>query len=159
MKETVDCFNGLEVWFKELDVQADSIDYRSVIEMQEGLLEQDHSLFFREEKNPQGKPWAALRQSTIARKGDDTILVDTGRLRDSLTGRTGDSLRKIVEKRDRIALLFDTKVPYSIFHMEKGPHGSPARIHVGITKNRADTFQEQILNITVNSLRRKHNGN
>ena len=151
MKETVEGFNGLEVWFKELDVQADSIDYRSVIEMQEGLLEQDHSLFFREEKNPQGKPWAALRQSTIARKGDDTILVDTGRLR--------DSLRKIVEKRDRIALLFDTKVPYSIFHMEKGPHGRPARIHVGITKNRADTFQEQILNITVNSLRRKHNGN
>ena len=51
MKETVEGFNGLEVWFKELDVQADTIDYRSVIEMQEGLLEQDHSLFFREEKN------------------------------------------------------------------------------------------------------------
>lgn len=36
-----------------------------------------------------GGTWAPLKESTIERKGSDTILVDEGDLRDAVTSRTG----------------------------------------------------------------------
>ena len=48
---------------------------------------------FRRGVDPAGEPWAPLKPETVARKGSDTILEDTGNLRNSTFARsTGDGV-------------------------------------------------------------------
>lgn len=67
---------------------------------------------FASEGGRGGAAWAALSPATVAAKGHDTILVDTGDMRASLTGRTQHSIRKVGMQR----LIFGSSVGYVGFH-------------------------------------------
>lgn len=90
-------------------------------------IEKAESKFFASETSPDGTPWRPLAQSTIERKGHDIILVETNRLRASLTGESGDSVREAAQTYG----VFGTSVPYAHFHQDGG-HNLPQREHVGL---------------------------
>lgn len=70
--------NRIPIYQRQLDLalsgMLDSIG-------EEALKRIDES--FEREQTPEGAPWAPLAPATIERKGHDTILYDTGDLRDS----------------------------------------------------------------------------
>lgn len=57
--------------------------------------------------------WPELDPDTIARRlgGSTQVLVETGRLAQSLTGRSSDAIRDVTQDR----LRFGTEVPYAVF--------------------------------------------
>jgi len=61
--------------------------------------------------------WASLAESTVKRKGFDTIMVASRRLFKSLTGSGGDNVADITPTQ----LTFGTKVPYGIYHQSPAP--------------------------------------
>lgn len=66
--------------------------------------------------------WRSLSPATVAKKGHARILVDTGTLRDSLTGETPYSI-EIVRP---LELTVGTKVDYARYH-QTGTNRMPAR--------------------------------
>jgi phage gpG-like protein len=113
-------------------------------------LEKDHREFFAGEHTPDGTPWLPLAESTIRRKGHDTILRDTGRLNRSLTsgGLTsdGESVREIVDEGPNKGFSFGTSVPYGIIHQEGAPVGKiPRREFLGFTEERIDQIEQDLL--------------
>ncbi len=74
-----------------------------------------------------GRPWAALSPMYAAWKATHfpgaKILVRTGKLRESLTGRTGDT----VDERDRDSLKLGTSVPYAGYHQTGTKRPMPPR--------------------------------
>lgn len=71
-----------------------------------------------------GEKWAPLAPSTLARKDPGKgILVDSGRLRASLTQETApDSIRALLPQ----SLHWGSSVPYGVFH-QKGTSRMPQR--------------------------------
>lgn len=66
-----------------------------------------------------GRPWTPLSPETIRRKGNDTILVDSGDLRDSFEYAVDD---------DALRLSVGTNVEYAVYHEFGVPsRGLPAR--------------------------------
>lgn len=97
-----------------------------------------HAAYFASETTPDGTAWPELSQATIDRKGHDTILVDTGRLRESLTGGSSDSILDIYDEGTNKGLVFGTEVEYSQYH-------NPARAHVGINEKTLDQLAEEVV--------------
>lgn len=77
----------------------------------------------RERFDREGPGWAALADSTVARKGlSGQILVETGDLRASFTEAGGDHIEHI----QRDELIFGTSDPKAAFH-QRGTSKMPAR--------------------------------
>ena len=57
--------------------------------------------------------WEGLNAITIAKKGHAQILVDSGRLRKSYTGGSGN-----ITRIDKNKITFGSKVPYAVYHEE-----------------------------------------
>lgn len=73
---------------------------------------------FKGKKNINGN--TPYQQRKIAKYGFDyPLLRATGRLADSVTGETGDSI-VIIEKK---LLAFGTRVPYAVYHQSDAPRG------------------------------------
>lgn len=98
---------------------------------EQGLFESEHA--------PDGTPWAPLRPATIARKGHDLILHDTGRLGASLMQETGDSIRAV----DPHYLTFGTSTEYAGF-LQDGTSRMPARPMVGLNEEVIDLIADYI---------------
>lgn len=82
-----------------------------------------------------GRPWAPLAPSTVQRKGHDTILVDTGALRDSFN--YGDPLN-IFEATDDY-LHWGSDVDYGEFHQ---PDPQERRVFVLTEPDRVDIVKD-----------------
>jgi phage gpG-like protein len=129
------------------------LDFTKLFEQFLKELEDIHKANFAAEQSPGGEPWAKLSPITIRRKGHARILIDKDRLRSSLIGKTGDSLRDIVRIDRAIGLTFGTDVEYSTFHTT-GTRRMPQREHVGINEEILDRFCERIADEAVKQLSR-----
>lgn len=92
--------------------------------------------FFDSETGPSGAPWAPLAQSTIDKKHHDLILWETGRLEDSVTGQTGDSVREAGARE----MAFGTNRPFAGVHQD-GSGNIPQREFLG--------FNDELLTFAV----------
>lgn len=119
----------------------DGTDWQPWMDKSFGVIEQQHARMFGAQQHADGRPWAPLAPSTVKRKGHSTILLETGRLRASLTQpRHGDGVREQWDEWPRAAgLIFGTEVPYSQFH-ETGTKRMPARPHVGMNAEALDVL-------------------
>lgn len=84
--------------------------------------------------------WWPLADSTVQRKGHDTILLDTGRLWDSLTGGNADSIREIGDD----AMAFGTTVPYAGVHQTGGDPHPTQRRPVELTEGHRRTVMKRL---------------
>ncbi len=109
-----------------------------------------HKAGFALERDPNLSAWPPLAAATIRRKKSDKILVETGRLKRSLTTRGGSD--HVGEVFDR-GLTFGTSVPYSIFH-QRGTRTIPQRAHVGLAVERVDDLTKTITKSASDKLRK-----
>lgn len=118
-----------------VDVEASFNDIEP-IELMGGFMDamvDAHLEYFSREESPTGEAWEPLAVSTVQRKGHDTILLDTGRLVNSLVTDTADSIREEHAGDDFASIIFGTSVPYSIFHTAE-----TGREHIGINDDHLD---------------------
>ena len=117
--------------------------YRDELDDFNDAIYESHADRFGLENDPNLSAWPPLAAATIARKGHDTILVDTGRLRRSLTtkGHT-DHTGEIADR----GLTFGTDVPYSRFQKR--------REHVGLTIANVEEFTAVITKSASDKLRK-----
>ncbi len=101
-----------------------------------------HGEFFDAELSPGGNGWPALAETTVARKGHEKILFETGRLRASLESVTSDSIREIVGDENSPGFTFGTSVEYAIYHQLGGR--LKVREHVGVNDPMLDEMVEDI---------------
>ena len=152
MATVVEGFDGLEEFLVELGEEFDNIDWTPILNKFLQDLETQHEVYFKSEIDPRGSKWAPLAQSTIARKGHMQILYETGRLRDSLQGRTGDSIREVSSGEGQESfLVFGTSVPYAIYHQD-GTARMAQREHVGLNETLGDMFAEQVADAAAKTL-------
>lgn len=112
--------------------------------LQRGLrmLEEEHGVRFAMEADPEGVPWRPLSPYTIKKKGHDTRLLETGRLRGSLRQQKhSDGIRQTWDEWPKAGLIFGTSVPYGIFHETGGPN-LPRRAFMGMAERSLDLFTE-----------------
>jgi phage gpG-like protein len=112
-------------------------------------LEEDHTEFFRGEHAPDGTPWAALADSTVRRKGHDTILRETGRLWGSVAAdEPPHALRELIDEQLTKGFLFGTDHPAARLH-DQGTKHMPARPFLGFTEQRKDEITRMVLDEAV----------
>jgi phage gpG-like protein len=110
-------------------------------------IENAEKRFFADERDPTGEKWKPLAQATVKRKGHDTILVETGRLKNSLTTPDGDSIREALGR----SANFGTFVEYAGFHQEGA--GVPQREHTGLDEPTLDKIVDTIADSLVQQIR------
>ena len=88
---------------------------------------------FLSQVSPSGSSWEPLAPVTVARKGFSAILIDTGRLFESVT--TPNGTRDTIWETSAAGsyLVFGTDVPYARFH-QTGTRKMPARPFMGISQ-------------------------
>lgn len=140
---------------RELDAvlsDAMEVEFAPLLEEFHGDLEAAHAEGFAGAVSPGGRAWPKLAPSTIRRKGHATILVDSGRLRASLQGRTADSIREVVDEGlGRAGLSFGTDVEYAKFHQE-GTARIPQREHVGAGEELIQQFENAIADTFIRAI-------
>lgn len=134
--------------FIEIEQQFINADYSKTLEPFLKVFEGTHAAGFAAEANPVGSKWKPLSPRTVKRKGHGIILYKTGRLKASLIGATGDSVRAVSHR----GLLFGTEVPYSIFHQD-GTSRLPQREHVGINDETCQSVVDAIADAVVETLK------
>jgi len=125
-------------------------EYKSELSDFEDELYELHADSFALERDPNLSAWPPLAAATIARKGHDEILFESGRLRTSLTTKGGPGHTGEIFDR---GLSFGTDVPYSIFH-QQGTRNMPQRAHVGMSPKLVEDLTETITKSAVNKLRK-----
>lgn len=121
---------GLDALFQGVVDDFQKIDWRPWLTKTMRAVEQEHAQMWGEQRDPAGDPWKPLARSTVRRKGHSTILVETGRLRASMT-QPNAGVREMFQEGGNIGLIVGTDVPYSIYHL-RGTSRMPKRDHVGI---------------------------
>lgn len=117
-------------------------DYQSLLQAEAKELEKLHKGYFDSETAWDGQKWKPLAKSTIERKGHNRILVDTTRLRQSLT-QASQGIRDIGDTGTTAFLVFGTDVPYAATH-QYGSGKVPARPPVGIADDKIDAMVDRI---------------
>lgn len=133
---------GMDSLFASVVADFNGIRYQPVLERGLRMFAEDHRQMFAMQREPNDGPaWKPLAPSTVKRKGHDTILVETGRLKGSLTDeRHSDGIREIFDNGlGGAGLVFGTDVPYAHFHMT-GTSRMPARPEVGAHEKTVDRF-------------------
>jgi phage gpG-like protein len=116
-------------------------------------LEQMHARYFASEMAPSGEPWRSLSPYTIAKKGFDRILHDSGRLYNSLGQRGPGAIRRVRHRE----LVFGTSVPYAKYHMTgfrnvRSNTQVPARPFLGVTGGDVRELSEKLAEAIVRKL-------
>ncbi len=117
--------------------------YRSELDDFNDAIYESHADRFALENDPNLSAWPPLAAATIARKGHDTILVDTERLRRSLTTKGHEDHTGEITDR---GLTFGTDVPYSRFQKR--------RAHVGLTTENVEELTAVITKSASDKLRK-----
>ena len=114
---------------------APKADYTDDLDQAVTILQGFERRLYLEQRDAGGRAWAPLAMSTILRKEHGAILVDSGRMYESLTTPNGTA-DTIWETGDTW-LRFGTSVPYAHWH-QTGTRRMPARPHVGCDQLAAD---------------------
>lgn len=143
--------DGLEQFDDYFEQMADNFnvdaDYEGLLGLFLLEMEEHHAQWFAGQHAPGGSSWPALAPATVKRKGHSTILVDTGRLKQSFQGGS-DAFRKIIGEGLNHGLSYGTMVPYSIYHQDGMGH-LPQREHVGINNEILSDMTERVADRTV----------
>ncbi len=134
--------------FLEIEEAFNNADFTKELTALLPVLETNEKSIFAMASSPVGEAWPALSPVTIARKGHDTKLVETGAMKASLTGTTTDSIRAVSHR----GLIFGTSDEKSIFHQD-GTSRIPQREHVGINDALCDEAVDVIADSTVEKLK------
>lgn len=148
-------FHELPTYLERVTTQFRKLQFAPFGELELLEMADLHTRYFADASDPNGQPWPPLAPATIQRKGHDTILVDTNRLRTSLTSMlqasSGDAIRDIAELADETDIIFGTAVEYSMFH-DFNSGNRPARRHVGLNETYLDGACERLLRFATNEL-------
>lgn len=138
-----------------LTADAMEVTFAELLNEFHGTLEEKHAQTHTAQTTPAGNAWPPLAPRTVKRKGHSTILVETGRLKASLAGRSGDSIREVVDEGPgRAGLSFGTDVEYAHYHQD-GTTRIPQREHVGASEELIDQFAEAIATTFTEQLKAK----
>lgn len=122
--------------------KARSGDYSEALDESVGILQDFERTLFLEQRDPKGVPWKSLAYSTIKAKGHSTILVDTGKLYESLTTPSGTE--DTVWMTGDTWLTFGTSLEYAHYHQDgvviDGVMVLARRTHVGCDQKTADNI-------------------
>ena len=117
----------------------------------EESLQEHHADHYALERAPDGDPWQELAPATVARKQSNKILVEFDDMRTSLTGRTGDSIRRRSVDGKGFELIFGTRDLKAQYHQEGTVH-IPQREHVGMSQEYVDRTEIDVLDYYVEEL-------
>ena len=134
-----------------LEVEADfrEIDFEPTMKKMLPVLEAGEASAFANESTPGGAAWKPLAPATVARKGHSKILIETGRLKKSLTGGGGDAVRATSHR----GLVFGTSVPYAAYH-QSGTTRIPQREHTGMSEATLNQIVNAVADAAVEALKK-----
>jgi len=141
-----DMLEGLVVQFRSYDPKPQAPEIFHDLEMLTAKI-------FREETAPDGTKWPDLAARTIKAKGHDVKLFETGRLRDSVVGKTEQSIQEATgDMKAGVDLIFGTEgragkkatPKVGRWHME-GTKRMPARPFLGWTAEAIKVLQYRVL--------------
>ncbi len=141
--------NSIGELFAELETSLGAADYSEMFREFMPQLAEFEAGMFAGEYSSNLDAWAALKPSTVKKKGNDRILVNTGTLRESLVHLGGSG--NIAEAGAR-SMLFGSEVEYATFH-QSGTGKMPARPPIGICDETLDKICEQVAETTINQLK------
>lgn len=144
MSEVPNVVNGI---LAGMEQQFQSVDYTPQMQSFLDTLQIAHGEYFDKDVGPSGAGWPPLAKSTIQRKGHDTILEDTGAMRASVEGETGDSIRSATHR----GLVFGTEVEHAIFH-QTGTKRMPKREFIGMDEMLLDQLVDKVAEATVKAI-------
>lgn len=149
---TVDSVDGLrgvlEDVFDQIQIGFEQVDYTAPMVHGIVALQEQHEEMYASGQDSSGAAWAPLSPVTVRKKGHATILVDKNKLKASLVGPTGDSIRDVVSENGMGGLAFGTSVEYAGFHVT-GTRNMPARPPVGISEKTIDGVMNEVADHTV----------
>lgn len=126
---------------------------REFAEGQVAIVERDNDERLRNAVGPNGGAWAKLAPSTVAKKGHDLILVDTGALgRSLLHSNDSDAVVEVFDEPGRAGFSRGTSVEYAGFHMS-GTARMPARPMVGLEPEYIDALSEDFADTLIDNLK------
>ncbi len=150
VRERIDDLRFLGGIYQEMENQYGDADYEEPLKDFFEDLQDAHFDYFRNEHGPDGSAWPPLAPSTIARKGHDRILFDSGDLESQLVD-DGAGIREVTHR----GLIYGTDLFYSIFHQEPQEGGLPRREHVGMDDELLQVVVDSVADHTVESLKLK----
>ncbi len=150
MTEVLESIDELQGVFDDVAADFSDTDFSPILDDWLIRMEDLHSQYFQSEVGPSGDAWQELAQATIDRKGHDAILIDSGKLSESLIGGTSDAIRDVFDEGAMAGLSFGTSVEYAIFHQEG--LGVPQREHVGLSEPVVDVLAEEAADFQVQEL-------
>ncbi len=116
-----------------------AIEYREALDQVAGHMAEKTRDNFLSQSSPSGSPWEPLSPVTVARKGHDTILVDSTAMRKSVVLRDAphhiERIGRNASGEDEI--VYGTDVTYAVFHQE-GTGRTPQREFLGLDEEGAD---------------------
>lgn len=153
--ETLRGLNEVGPYIESVARQFQKLQFKEFGQLELLELADFHAGLFADASDPAGVAWPPLAPSTIKRKGHDTILVETGRLRGSLaqkaTASGGDAVREVAELASETDVIFGTLVEYSPYH-DVASNNRPARPHVGVNEQFVDGFCDRLLRFAIDEL-------
>lgn len=139
---------SLKAIFDDIKDRFLDVDFTEQMEDAQELLIDKHRQHFDGWHDPTGLPWRPLSPITIRRKGHDTPLVDSGRLKASvLEVDHPDHAREIDDR----SLIFGSYVEYGRFHQD-GTGRIPQREFAGMDSNTADEIVGSVADACVTAL-------
>jgi len=145
---------GLDKIYSDIMDAVNDMNFQYILTEQLNVLAGMHEYYFSMEIDPNGQAWEKLADYTIFKKGHDTILVESGELKASLTGGgTPNSYREVMAGvgDTKAVLLFGTDVEYAHWHMT-GTSKMPARPMVGVTDQYVDRLAQDVADIVIANL-------
>ena len=135
-------FSGLADAIADMDF---TLDFDRLVP----ILQAGEMGMLQNQQDSSGRPWAPLQPTTIANKEHATILLDTGKMFESLTmpGGTADTIWAT----SRDWLVFGTSVEYATYH-QTGTRRMPARPPVGVPEATQDALAVEMAQIIVDKL-------
>jgi phage gpG-like protein len=121
--------------------EAADADYTEALDDAIGIVQAFEREMYLRQQGPDGTPWKPLALPTVMAKGFSAILVETGRMFESLT--TPNGTEDTIWITGKNWLTFGTEVPYAKFH-QTGTRRMPARPHVGIDQPTADRIGQRM---------------
>jgi phage virion morphogenesis protein len=133
------------------DIQ--SVNWISILSDLVPYLERVHREHFDNQSAPDGTPWEPLSPYTVAKKGFDQVLRESGRLRGSLTRRGAGAVRRVKQRE----LVYGTRVPYASFHQSGFRNARtntrvPARPMVGVGPEHVRAIAERVADSIIRQL-------
>jgi phage gpG-like protein len=129
MRVQLQLFGDKQFDRKLMRIGARSVQAAPVLESVGFFLSRVEREQFDSQGSRSGRPWAPLAPSTVARKGHDEILVDSGALRDSFIYGDSNNIWEVTNE----FLRFGSSVEYGGFH-QSGTEHMPQRKVMDLTE-------------------------